>query len=108
MRAAHVPRARSLVEELTFALSEGVVLLPAQVRLLSLHLGSLHLVAPQLHINLVDPRNHVWPILDFSQLLPQIRDDPSGVADAFLMVGLFRLFQPKGLVNVFNLQSPME
>lgn len=94
-----------LLEELTSALSEGVVLLSAQVRPFFLHLGPLHLVAPQLHINLVDPGNHVWLILDFSQLRLQIRDEPPGVDDAFLMVGLLRLFQPKGLINVFNLQS---
>lgn len=101
----HVRTAYSLAEKLTFALSKGVVLLSAQVRLLSLHLGSLHLVAPQLHINFVDPRSHVWLILDFSQFCLQSHDDPSGVDDPFLMVGLFRLFQPKGLVNVFNLQK---
>lgn len=89
---------------LTFALSKGVVLLSAQVGLLSLEFGSFHMVAPQLHINFIDPRSHVRLILDFGQFCPQIPNDPLGVDDPFLMVSLFHFFQPKGLVNVFNLQ----
>lgn len=90
---------------LTSALSQGVVLLSAQFTLLSIDSGSLYLVVPQLQINIIDPRSDIGLILNFSQFCPQILNDPSSVADPFLMVILFHLFQLKGLVNIFNLQS---
>lgn len=94
----------SVFEGLTSVLSEDVVLLPVLVGLLSIDLGSLDLVAPQLRVHLIDPGSHIRQILDFGQFCPLSRDGLSGGGDPFLIVNVFHLLQPKGLVNVFNLQ----
>lgn len=75
-----------LWEALTFVLGEGVVLLPAQVGPLSLDLCSLDLNALQLIVDSIHPRRHILLVANFSELLLQVLNGPSGVANSLLVV----------------------